>query len=1651
MDDELRQKYISFAEDFANQFTAWVKDEAGILVPPRLHAIFAKIASMLASVVERIGLVLPRVRSEWNEIFGKYMFGNDYENARYIYYHGGSLVNGSLLAGKTTEAVSDVTSKRYGFRYKVVPLDAVIASHNTDFTTNTAYPAELQPRMRDALAYKTQVLKIASRLTPSLLLDDFMSLNKGAPIVGVDGVVENGNGRVMALRLARSLYPEQYQAYRNALIEKMNELGFSKADIDVVKGSDVPVILVREHAPDAEDRAIFVHENAGGMQYSVAEQAKIDAELIPPGIIQKLVIPDTDTSLEAVLKAPSNREVVDALLAAFPENERAKLIVGSGIHAGEPTQEAIQRITRAMFLKAFPAESGLRLFELFENSIMENVNNLRSAVYLLLPKISVLEAEIAKGLKEPSLSIADTLSDTVELFYQIRKSGKKVGEWLKTPSLFEEMLPSYEQLVLLQLIDEYGREVFTPVKDVISEYLRMAIEAQPIQQEALMPELVTRPKKEELLTRAIASVFSKETSSEIVNKALDYIRFAGGKLGADMQIAMLPGFSDLVKTMSVEAKQPSGVQEQTGIFDKAAAELQKAVDEENERTGTKYKEVQNEFETMIKSGKLRGTLIKKEDGYYWTPEEYRPLHEITKDAQKVIVNTQRLADLIDVPEDYNTPATLSRPKGLQLLSSSVTEKVLDAPQMTRYGMPYDIEVYDGKELIAVRRKDEPMFSVEHAFIQNGVSSKETVFWIGHHPYVPAQAWFRNIGLPAGGETELSRHLYTSQGTLPREVLGSYQQNIIKESRQFAERIAELQNNKEPLPSQNPYRYKPEPLLTAEEKEWLDTHHTIYAVGNEKTLMQNAGQYKAYAAVRVDNPDGVVQMFAPRGLREVMIAVSDALYDRFKEDVYAVDRGEETFFIVGVRGGENANLVGRQIVDMLENKMIRLYGKTYDGVQASYGIGETYDAAVQKLPKKHKPVMLFDMEVDPQNTAPPDSTRIPYQGLMLDEVNRAVLEDFITEVGNNLYRSGKRGVKIADLPAEMQDAVRSWVDKKVKPKINEARYAAVKYGEQMRDQAMYNYNRRFGFDRYLNIVFPYQFWLTRSIMEWAARAIDKPQWYAAYARLRQEQEKLAQRGIPERMRGKVRISMPFLPSWMQGGLYYDPFSYLFIPEQIFGSPLTNMMRSKSALMRQAETELREMYEGGDISRAEYEDALASRDGPAWKKAVDRAEMTLDDEYGDPMNFVSMVSSPALYFTLPYWLAQGKPEKINVLPVTKMAAAYETALKGTRFESIGKIIGLGAYPERLIRQKLGVSEFGEWGDYYIDRNLASMTAEGLIKPEDAVRAMIERKGPVYEQAVERTRQEVALSYSGVGAIETAKGGGGVMDVLSALAKSVFPVKLLSVGELRQRGLKEEYDKAWREVRDGNKKALQEFFDKHPEYEARIALYDKPEDRLRKFLVNEIYDRYYALDKANRRLVVEALGDDFVQTMLDKNTRNTGAVSVETLAEWARAMNIYVPETPQTAGYNEIPPVELYPPELSKAVDEYTKVKNEMFPNINAVQEQYYALPAGAARKAFLAQFPYLKQYWKWKDTYRKEHPELEPYFEEMKMKMSVEQAMNDMNPPLANQLLLFSLGSQLTRGGKAELLRLYKQYDGKGDGLSFEEFCKMLADSVNIVLK
>lgn len=541
-------------------------------------------------------------------------------------------------------------------------------------------------------------------------------------------------------------------------------------------------------------------------------------------------------------------------------------------------------------------------------------------------------------------------------------------------------------------------------------------------------------------------------------------------------------------------------------------------------------------------------------------------------------------------------------------------------------------------------------------------------------------------------------------------------------------------------------------------------------------------------------------------------------------------------------------------------------------------------------------------------------------------------------------------------------------------------AARRWGDEMVDFNLLDYRRQYGFDKLFSAVVPYEFYGVRSAANWFTRILDRPGYLTHFARI-QNLHNTYESQLPERMRGKYFLPMPFLPDWAGDGTFIDP-KYAAFPWTQYLQPLEALKRQDATLSNNATYILRDMVDNGTITQEVANAALASHSGTYWDKAIEQAKIDQGENLNTGADYFSMLFGPALYLTLPYYLATGKKMAgINSsypsgqLPITRVGQGLETAFKGTPLELLGNVAGLLAKPEQYARKQAGLPEFGEWGDYYIDRQLANMAAEGA-DPNLVQMAMIERKGDLYQQAEQRVREEMMMRIPGMAPLYGLSHGASFDKVIEALLPSLFPGGLLPPAEMEFKGLKSEYNHAWDQYNAGNKQAISKFFDDHPEYQARLALRRDPQERLEQFLKSQIWDTYGNLEATDKKTAVSQM--DGFNEFLSAEPGQTFAV--EKLAQWAQQLGGMVPNVKQTAPAIERPKpkINYYDPRITRVTDQFFEERKRLFPDYYKEQAEYYALTSRGEKQTYLVTHPNLKAYFNWKGNWYDKYPQYVPVF-------------------------------------------------------------------------
>lgn len=396
---------------------------------------------------------------------------------------------------------------RYEFQFKIVDASKLIVSHNPfTFVPNTEYPQELQPRLRDRAATRLQVEGMAANLEPEVLLTDYKSIDRGAPIIGGDKIVESGNGRVMAVILSASRHPEVFARYKSKLIETAPAMALSP-DIEDL---EVP-ILVRLRLTKVSRKQFVEEANASStIESSAVEKARTDAEKISQAMLAALEVLENE-AIEDALRSSRNKGFVSSFLLKLPQNEQAKLVDSKGVL----NQDGIRRLAMAVFVATFKGETGLKLAEKFFESTDVNVRNVFIGIGRSLGLLAQAENLTASGERHPDYAIGEDLAKTISVFSSIKKTpGMTVTKYLNQSQLLERELNPFQESVL-SILDNNSKSA-RRIGSILSLYAQSVISSPPPSQSSFIPS--DRPAKVDLLNAAL-----KKAAVNEIDKLFDFV------------------------------------------------------------------------------------------------------------------------------------------------------------------------------------------------------------------------------------------------------------------------------------------------------------------------------------------------------------------------------------------------------------------------------------------------------------------------------------------------------------------------------------------------------------------------------------------------------------------------------------------------------------------------------------------------------------------------------------------------------------------------------------------------------------------------------------------------------------------------------------------------------------------------------------------------------------------------------------------------------------------------------------------------------------------------------------------------------------------------------------------------------------------------
>ena len=338
-----------------------------------------------------VGQAIGKWRNKWNSLSARY-------------------------GGNGTSTAIGMDGSSYDMAYEVKSLEELIASNDLAYGVNPLYPSELQPRDRTREASRQQIERMAEDLRPELL-GESPKLSDGAPIIGMDNVVESGNGRTLAI--AKAYESGKAEEYRAFLEQYAAERG-----IDIA-GINNPV-LVRTRLTDT-DRTQFAKlaNESDVAQYSATERAVSDSDRLPDASLLKI---NNDGSINL----DGSMDFVRGFVGSLPKSEQGTVITGDG----RLSQEGKRRIESAIMQRAYD-DSGLvtRLSENLDDDSKAVLNALLRAA----PQLAQLDSLVKQGGRHQN-TLSKDLVQAAQKLSDLKANGMRVDDYLNQGQLIDDGL-----------------------------------------------------------------------------------------------------------------------------------------------------------------------------------------------------------------------------------------------------------------------------------------------------------------------------------------------------------------------------------------------------------------------------------------------------------------------------------------------------------------------------------------------------------------------------------------------------------------------------------------------------------------------------------------------------------------------------------------------------------------------------------------------------------------------------------------------------------------------------------------------------------------------------------------------------------------------------------------------------------------------------------------------------------------------------------------------------------------------------------------------------------------------------------------------------------------------------------------------------------
>lgn len=353
-------------------------------------------------------------------------------------------------------------TKEVDVDYAVVELDDVLESHTESGEEIPGYPQWKQPRDRSDPKSVAKTKETIGNFRPEKVLLETVEGQTGTPVIDRTGVVEAGNGRLIAIRgvynradTGSEQHSELIKQYQQHLRGRFNIEGMKKPVLVRVRRTDMVRKELREFIRDMNTS---VQEQNTEVVDAEADSDKYDYSLL------ELYVPGSFDS-------PKNEAFKAAVLErVIPANERSKMLDENG----DLSEIGQRRIEIGLIQKAY---GDPELTKKFFTDKYKGVLTVRNILAQIAPSWARYRTSIDDGNLDSEWNIADIISPLAKdlaNYYVNRKKGRAtapISDIISGRDLFDQQGSDIREAVgRLFYTTKKGKEVLDRPATIASKF-----------------------------------------------------------------------------------------------------------------------------------------------------------------------------------------------------------------------------------------------------------------------------------------------------------------------------------------------------------------------------------------------------------------------------------------------------------------------------------------------------------------------------------------------------------------------------------------------------------------------------------------------------------------------------------------------------------------------------------------------------------------------------------------------------------------------------------------------------------------------------------------------------------------------------------------------------------------------------------------------------------------------------------------------------------------------------------------------------------------------------------------------------------------------------------------------------------------------------